>query len=255
MILNSSLTGIGRMGNIVGRKGPNGRTYTSIYQPYVSNPKSPAQVEQRAKLSLASKVASMLGVVGKQALVANGYSASRFCTLVGQILGTLTDGEGYSSPSLLTGLPLVKRPGGDITYSEKGFTFVTPTEQASGSVAYKFIGTPNVDDTLVRYCVALMLYNVTADLWTSQSWVLDTAGTVRIYINSDWKNAQIYAYAYVLGVLRNGNGVLENTASLGSLVGDQSKFQLTVDSENVLYGKYNYAQIDSFIAGHTLAAL
>lgn len=41
----------GKSGNVVFRKGPNGLTIMSAYQPQVLNPKTPAQIEQRAKMN------------------------------------------------------------------------------------------------------------------------------------------------------------------------------------------------------------
>lgn len=243
-IQTSTLTVVGKVGNLVGRKGYDGKQLISIYQPVVSDPKTPAQIEQRAKVALAAKVASMLGVVGRQALVANGSPANRYGRLVRQILAMLSDGEGFSTPSLLAALPLIKTPGGDITYSNKAFTYTPPTTVASGSIAYTFKGTLNEGDSLIRYCVALLLYNSTKDQWRSQSWVLDSDGSVRIYVGSDWKDNTVIAYAYVLGVLTNGNNTILPSASLGSLIGDQTQFQQVVDSENVLYGRYNYVQVD-----------
>lgn len=250
MILNSSLTGTGRMGNLVGRKGLDGKTYAAIYQPNVSNPKTPAQMEQRAKVALAAKVAGMLGVLGKQVLVANGYSTGRRGKLITQILGKITDGEGYSTPSLLAGLPLVKNPMGAVELSTRQFTFTEPTAQASGSIAYNFSATVPQDETLVRYCVAVMVYNATSGEWRATNRVLDEPGRVAIYIDQSWIDAQVYAYAYVLPVTVSANAGLNASATMGALTGNEKQFSQAIDTDGVIYGNFTYTQVNSLIEAH-----
>lgn len=252
-IQTSTLTVVGKVGNLVGRKGLDGKQVITIYQPNVSDAKTAAQVEQRAKVALAAKVAGMLGVVGKQVNVANGYAASRRGKLIRDILARITDGTGYSTPTLISSLPLVKSPGTAITYTEKNFTFTMPTTQASGSVAFSFHGETTGNDTLVRYCTALLLYNKTKNLWQSLSQVMTDSGSIRIYISSDWKDNEIVAYAYVLGVVLGANG-LQPEVFMGDLEGDNTHYRLPVDSENVIYGALRYAQIESSIQTHTLSA-
>ena len=250
MILNSSLTGTGRMGNLVGRKGLDGKTIAAIYQPTVSNPKTPAQMEQRAKVALAAKVAGMLGVLGKQVLVANGYSTGRRGTLIAQILGKITDGEGFSTPSLLAGLPLVKNPQGAVELTTRTLTFTEPTAQASGSVAYVFAANVPEEETIVRYCVALMAYNATTGEWRATNRVLDTPGRVSIYIDQSWIDAQVYAYAYVLPVTVSSAYALNASASMGALTGNDKQFQQAIDTDGVAYGNFTYTQVNSLIEGH-----
>ena len=62
----------GRAGSAVGSKGKGGKVLLRQYQPTVANPRTPAQMSQRAKMKLAAQVAGMLGDVGRTALLANG---------------------------------------------------------------------------------------------------------------------------------------------------------------------------------------
>lgn len=53
-------TGSGRVGNVVLSKGPNGLTISRSYQPIVANPRSDAQLNQRAKINLAGRVSKLV---------------------------------------------------------------------------------------------------------------------------------------------------------------------------------------------------
>lgn len=50
----------GKMGGMVFRKGDNGQQVVSVYQPVVKNPRTDAQMKQRAKFNLASQVAKQV---------------------------------------------------------------------------------------------------------------------------------------------------------------------------------------------------
>ena len=53
-------TGSGRVGNVVLSKGPNGLTISRTYQPIVANPRTDAQLNQRAKVNLAGRVSKLV---------------------------------------------------------------------------------------------------------------------------------------------------------------------------------------------------
>ena len=53
-------TGSGRVGNVVLSKGPNGLTVSRAYQPIVANPRTDAQLNQRAKVNLAGRVSKLV---------------------------------------------------------------------------------------------------------------------------------------------------------------------------------------------------
>lgn len=53
-------TGSGRVGNVVLSKGPNGLTISRSYQPIVANPRTDAQMNQRAKVNLAGRVSKLV---------------------------------------------------------------------------------------------------------------------------------------------------------------------------------------------------
>ena len=53
-------TGSGRVGNVVLSKGPNGLTISRSYQPIVANPRTDAQLNQRAKVNLAGRISKLV---------------------------------------------------------------------------------------------------------------------------------------------------------------------------------------------------
>lgn len=53
-------TGSGRVGNVVLSKGPKGLTISRSYQPIVANPRTDAQLIQRAKVNLAGRVSKLV---------------------------------------------------------------------------------------------------------------------------------------------------------------------------------------------------
>lgn len=67
-------TGSGRVGNVVLSKGPNGLTISRSYQPIVANPRTDAQLNQRAKVNLAGRVSKL---VPAQALTGLSMGSNR----------------------------------------------------------------------------------------------------------------------------------------------------------------------------------
>ena len=76
----------GRVGSAVGSKGKGGKVLLRQYQPTVTNPRTPAQMSQRAKMKLAAQVAGMLGEVGRTALIANGQRKTERGMLIKRLL-------------------------------------------------------------------------------------------------------------------------------------------------------------------------
>lgn len=103
-------TGSGRAGNFVFSK-LDGVTIVRAYQPHVANPNTLAQIEQRAKLKLASQYAAALGDFGRHFLLAKGYRPNRRGSLVRYILGNIVPvGTNVAAPEMLF-------PVGSITHN------------------------------------------------------------------------------------------------------------------------------------------
>ena len=72
----------------------------------VSNPRTDAQMSNRAKMKLAAQVAGMLGEVGRTALIANGYKKTDRGKLVKRLLKSIVVNQDGSQASLQYDLQL-----------------------------------------------------------------------------------------------------------------------------------------------------
>ena len=100
----------GRAGSAVGSKGKGGKVLLRQYQPSVSNPRTDAQMSQRAKMKLAAQVAGMLGEVGRTALIANGYKKTDRGMLIKRLLKSVVVNQDGRQASLQYDLQLVDNP-------------------------------------------------------------------------------------------------------------------------------------------------
>ena len=241
--LNSIITFTGKVGNVIGYKGLDGKTLIGPYDKNYQDSKTPDQVYQRAKLALAAKVAGMLGVLGQQVLVANGMRPNRRGTLVRSIMSYINDE--VTGPELGSSLPLVRNPKGSVSFTERQIVKVLPTAAASGSFAYKVVANPDQGNAL-RYVSALLVYNTNLDEWRSAVAVGETPQTARVYMPIDYLDTVCVCYGYTLGILSDPS-VVGATASMGNLVGDTSDFSISVDNSGVAYGRsLVYTQVDAY---------
>lgn len=241
--LNSIITFTGKVGNVIGYKGLDGKTLIGPYDKNYQDSKTPDQVYQRAKMALAAKVAGMLGVLGQQVLVANGMRPNRRGTLVRSIMSYINDE--VTGPELGSSLPLVRNPKGSVSFTERNIIKVLPTAGASGSFAYKVTATPDQGNAL-RYVTALLVYNTNLDEWRSAVAVGETPQTARVYMPIDYLDTVCVCYGYTLAILSDPS-VVGATASMGNLVGDASDFSISVDNTGVAYGRsLVYTQVDAY---------
>ena len=101
---------VGKAGNTVGQKGPKGGIVFKQLAASVANPRTDAQMRQRAKMKLAAQVAGMLGEVGRTALIANGFRKTDRGTLIKRLLQNVVVNQNGSQASLLYDLHLVDNP-------------------------------------------------------------------------------------------------------------------------------------------------
>lgn len=241
----STIQFTGKVGNVVGSKGNGGTFVARIYTDEVKNPQTPDQMYQRGKLALAAKVAGMLGVMGEQVLVANGYRPNRRGTLVRSIMAYINDA--VAGPELGASLPIVRNPQGSMSCNPR-ITVNVPTSEASGSIVYTN-GLTADRGTMQRAIVALLVYNADLDIWQSRVDIVTTnfnSTSMRIYISKDWAGTHATAYGYALGIISDPT-ISGAKASLGSMEGNENNFTLPVDSNNVVYGGLCFTQIDPHV--------
>ena len=144
----------GRAGSAVGSKGKGGQVLLRQYQPSVANPRTDAQMSQRAKMKLAAQVAGMLGEVGRTALIANGYKKTDRGILIKRLLKSIVVNQDGSQASLQYDLQLVDNP----SYREA--LSLAVTSEANAYVA-TFSGAS--EGEVIAKCI--MLHDLSTGLW------------------------------------------------------------------------------------------
>ena len=178
----------GRAGSAVGSKGKGGKIHLRQYQPTVANPRTAAQMSNRAKMKLASQVAGMLGEVGRTALIANGQRKTERGRLVKQLLQSIKVSTDGSKASLGYDLNLVGNP------SYKRSLSVAVTNESSSFVA-TFTGAQE-GEVIAK---AILVHDLATGNWRHAS-AMDTDTTISISKSaSESGNAiEVFAYGIVL---------------------------------------------------------
>ena len=178
----------GRAGSAVGSKGKGGKILLRQYQPTVNNPRTTAQMSQRAKLKLASQVAAMLGEVGRTSLLANGFRRTDRGQLVRRLLGSIVASADGLSATLQYDLHLVDNP----SYAESIALQVT-------SEATQFVATFSgaTDGEAIAKCI--LVHDLNTGLWRHAS-SLDTRTAIAIgkSANESGDALEVFAYGIVL---------------------------------------------------------
>ena len=178
----------GRAGSAVGSKGKGGKVLLRQYQPSVANPRTAAQMGQRAKIKLASQVAGMLGAVGRTALVANGKSKNARGTLVKQLLQNVRVSADGSKASLGYDLNLVGNP------SYKRSLSVAVTAESTAYIA-TFTGA-NEGDVIAK---AILVHDLATGNWRHTSAMdTDTSLSIGKSANENGDALEVFAYGIVL---------------------------------------------------------
>jgi hypothetical protein len=178
----------GRVGSAVGSKGKNGKILLRQYQPSVANPRTDAQMSQRAKIKLASQVAGMLGEVGRTALIANGHRKSERGLLVKKLLKSIVVNPSNSQASLQYDLNLVENP----SYAES--LSLAITSEANAYVA-TFSGAS--EGNAIAKCI--MVHDLTNGTWRHTA-ALDTNTAISLgkSVSEEGNALEVFAYGIVL---------------------------------------------------------
>ena len=158
----------GRVGSVVGVTTPDGRFHLRRYQPFVANPRTPAQMRHRAKLRIASQWVAMLGPVGRTALVANGHGPTDRGKLVSRLMQHVIVNDDGTEATLPSDLKLVDAPSYPcpltLTLANESPTFVA-----------SFGGTARGD--VIAKCI--IVHDITKNTWRHSS-ALDSETTLSI---------------------------------------------------------------------------
>ena len=177
---------VGKAGNTVGQKGPKGDVVFKQKAASVANPRTDAQMAQRAKMKLAAQVAGMLGEVGRTSLIANGFRKTDRGTLVKRLLHSIVVNNGQAQ--LLYDLHLVDNP----SYAEAITMQIT-------SDSSQFIATFSGAAEGEPIAKAIMVHDLNTGLWRHTA-ALDTRTAISIgkSANESGDALEVFAYGIVL---------------------------------------------------------
>ena len=177
---------VGKAGNTVGQKGPKGDVVFKQKAASVANPRTDAQMAQRAKMKLAAQVAGMLGEVGRTSLIANGFRKTDRGTLVKRLLHSIAVNNGQAQ--LLYDLHLVDNP----SYAEAITMQITSdSSQFTATFSGAAEGEP--------IAKAIMVHDLNTGLWRHTA-ALDTRTAISIgkSANESGDALEVFAYGIVL---------------------------------------------------------
>lgn len=225
---------VGRAGSTVGSKGKKGSILLRQYQPSVANPRTDAQMQQRAKFKLASQVAGMLGHVGRTALVADGYRKTDRGQLTKMLQKMIVWGAARNRATLPYALHLVDNPSyaEDITLvvtSDANAYTATFSGAASGEVIAK----------------AILVHDITRGSWRHTS-SMDTRTAISIGKAVDEVGDALEIFAYGIVLEPKTTDGFNNVGQTGA---DQTGYLLDVNKVNTL----NYDFSPTICAALTIA--
>lgn len=178
----------GRVGSAVGSKGKGGKVLLRQYQPSVANPRTDAQMSQRAKMKLAAQVAGMLGEVGRTSLIANGYKKTDRGMLIKKLLQNIVVNQNGTQASLQYDLQLVDNP------SFREALSLSITSNANSYVA-TFSGAS--EGEAIAKCI--MVHDLNTGLWRHTA-ALNTSTSISLgkSANEAGNALEVFAYGIVL---------------------------------------------------------
>ncbi len=196
---------IGRAGSGVGFKGKGGKIVLRQYQPTVANPRTPAQMRQRAKIKLSAQVAGMLGDLGRVALIANGHRKTDRGLLIKHLLQCVKVSDDGTQARLDYDLNLVESP----SYAENISVVITNQSNA-------FVATYSGAASGEVIAKAILVHNLNTGIWRHAS-VMDTNTTIAIgkSANESGDALEVFAYGVVL-MSKTGEGFIKTSQTSAS---------------------------------------
>lgn len=239
-------TFVGKLGNYVGKKGKDGKYIVVPYTGGGVDPKTPAQMEVRAKMALSGKIASLLGIMGDEINVANGFSHSRKGLLVKQLIaGTYVDQLGNVHLSSNLNLVITPKAKGDFAAEGTTLTITAPEAMRSGSVQMQFRYEVDSTQPLQRILGVVMVYDETTQNWVSRSAIFtEKDGTISVPLPSPQLVGHSFqAYGFAMAVeLEEGSAL-----ALSRLAGEPESFIVSMATAAAA-GQYAYSQVVSLNA-------
>lgn len=218
----------GRVGSAVGSKGKGGKVVLRQYQPSVANPRTPAQMSQRAKMKLAAQVAGMLGEVGRAALIANGNRKTDRGLLIKRLLQNVKVNADGTQATLAYDLNLIDNP-----------SYVRSLSLAIASEANAFTAsfTGVAEGETIAKCI--LVHDVKSGTWRHAS-AMDTGTAISIGKNSSERDSELEVFAYGIVLLPKTS---EGLNSVGQTGADREGY--VVDLNTVSTTNFDFSPIVS----------
>ena len=210
---------VGKAGNTVGQKGPKGGVVFKQKAASVSNPKTAAQMNQRARFKLATVVASMLGEVGRVSLQANGFRRTDRGELVKRIMRNVSVSQNQAQ--LAYALRLINNP----SYAEN----ISVTVEATATAYTATFSGASTGEVIAK---AILVYDRTTGLWRHAT-ALDTLTVIGIGKDANEAGHSLEVYAY--GIVLEPKTDFANS-NLGEVNGDGVGYLLNIEA----VGSENY---------------
>ena len=194
----------GRAGSAVGSKGKGGKILLRQYQPSVANPRTAAQMQQRAKMKLAAQVAGMLGEVGRTALQANGLRKTDRGKLVKNLLQFIKVSADGTKASLGYDLNLIDNP----SYSRSLSLTVTSETNA-------FVATYSGAQAGEVIAKCILVHDLATGQWRHAS-AMDTNTTFSIGKSANESGDALEVFAYGIVLMPKTNEGFNNVGQTGA---------------------------------------
>ena len=194
----------GRAGSAVGSKGKGGKILLRQYQPTVANPKTAAQMQQRAKIKLAAQVAGMLGEVGRTALLANGNRKTDRGLLIKQLLKSVRVSQDGTKANLGYDLNLIANPSYARSLS------LTVTSESNAFVA-TYSGAQQGE--VIAKCI--LIHDLATGQWRHAS-AMDTNTTFSIGKSAKESGDALEVFAYGIVLMPKTKEGFSNVGQTGA---------------------------------------
>lgn len=186
----SEIKVIGKVGNIDGYRGYDGKYHVRLHQPDVKNPRTEKQTANRDAFSLASKLVPYIDSVLREVNMANGIAPTRHGKKVAKVKEHLSQlPEGQHLPA---DLPIVDAPAVDLHFKE-----LTLTRTGASLTLHAAID-PRLAHRLFRCAAAILLYNPKRDEYRSAPYWQPALADLTLTIPTSWRKEDLQAVAYIL---------------------------------------------------------
>lgn len=186
----SEIKVIGKVGNIDGYRGYDGKYHVRLHQPDVKNPRTEKQTANRDAFSLASKLVPYIDPVLREVNMANGYDPTRRGKKVAKIkkyLSLLPEGQ-----HLPVDLPIVDAPAVDLHFKELTLT------RTGASLSLHAAIDPRLAHRLFRCAAAILIYNPKKNMYYRAASWQPAIADLTLTIPASWQKDDLQAVAYIL---------------------------------------------------------